>query len=290
MNGNGIENGNGNGFGYNNNTLSSLPSEKKLPPIPGVPEQPNDLSHHTTTAGKAAMALAVSPAPSTNSRIGIATPASPSGYQQPPTPPPKAGSSSVSSTAKSFSTGSFFQSLRRISLSTLAQAGVFGATSTSPPGSSASSGVNSGIIDTASSTTTTTSPHPIQVHVNTSNHSIERPSSVGSSPVSPISVSTQRKQQQQSASLVSNPLLPPSSVSSTAGSTTESITVGSRQEIEALVKQPQSLRCCMTFVNMPWTGIVTLLMNHAYSVELNAANAAAATASTATTSAPGIPT
>lgn len=236
------------------------------------------------------MALAVSPAPSTNSRIGIATPASPSGYQQPPTPPPKAGSSSVSSTAKSFSTGSFFQSLRRISLSTLAQAGVFGATSTSPPGSSASSGVNSGIIDTASSTTTTTSPHPIQVHVNTSNHSIERPSSVGSSPVSPISVSTQRKQQQQSASLVSNPLLPPSSVSSTAGSTTESITVGSRQEIEALVKQPQSLRCCMTFVNMPWTGIVTLLMNHAYSVELNAANAAAATASTATTSAPGIPT
>ena len=40
--------------------------------------------------------------------------------------------------------------------------------------------------------------------------------------------------------------------------------VGTRQEIEALVKAPQSLRCCMTFVNVPWTGIVTMLMDHAY--------------------------
>jgi len=263
-------NGNGNGNGYN----SPSSSEKKLPPIPGVPDQPNNLSHHTTTAGSSA--VIASPAPPSKPRIEIITPTSPAQQQTAaaPSAQPKVSPPAVSSGSRTFSTGSFFQSLRRISLSTLAQAGVFGVSSGGPPesGSSTGSNCNSGIINAASSpTTTTTAHHPIHVHVNASSHSLGRPSSASSPPSSPVSVSGQKKQ--LNVAQISNPL-PPSSVSSTAGSTTESISVGTRQEIEALVKQPQSLRCCMTFVNVPWTGIVTLLMNHAYSIQLNDINAA----------------
>ncbi|KAG0046615.1 hypothetical protein BGZ83_008222 [Gryganskiella cystojenkinii] len=255
-------NGNGNGKG---NGYSPSSAEKNLPPIPGGAAN-GDQIHHTIT-GSAAPQTTSSPslsAQSTKAKLEIVSHASPSSsnaQQQTPASSPKPFSS-ISSTAKSISAGSFFQSLRRISLSTLAQAGVFGTTAASESNSSngGASTTSSAIINAASSpTTTTTAHHPIHVHVNPSSHSLGGPATANSPPTSPVS--TPKKHH------TSNTNQPPSSVSSTAGSTTESISAGTRQEIEALVKQPQSLRCCMTFVNVPWTGVVTLLMNHAYSLQ-----------------------
>ncbi|KAG0307287.1 hypothetical protein BGZ98_000627 [Dissophora globulifera] len=128
--------------------------------------------------------------------------------------PEKINTDTATSNPKSFSAGSFFNSLRRISLSTLAQV-VAGSTDSTPGHGSHFLGQN---------------------HVHGSNKSTH---SVGSQSEAPSSPTGSR----------------PASIN-TAG-------VGSRQEIEALVNQPQSLRCCMTFVNVPWTGIVGLLMDHA---------------------------
>ncbi|KFH61924.1 hypothetical protein MVEG_12258 [Podila verticillata NRRL 6337] len=136
-------------------------------------------------------------------------------YQEKSTSPP-----SSSPPAKSFSTGSFFQSLRRISMATLAQAA----------GHHTSGGGGGG-------GTNATSPGEDQ--------------------------NPQASRSSQSVSSQGQP-----SDGGAPGSPSGSIQdgVGSRQEIEDLVRRPQGLRCCMTFVNVPWTSIATMLMDQAYAI------------------------
>ncbi|KAH7044305.1 hypothetical protein BKA57DRAFT_469210 [Linnemannia elongata] len=168
--------------------------------------------------------------------------------------------SSVSSTAKSFSAGSFFQSLRRISLATLAQAtgqtpeqlqqrsSYNGHSSSSANGGGYENGGSSGV-----TTPTSSAVHSLTQNLNQSTQSF---GSSASPPHSPSSFSQQRGSEKQSDGRGSS--------TSSRQEMINSNGVGTRQEIEALVKAPQSLRCCMTFVNVPWTGIVTMLMDHAY--------------------------
>ncbi|KAG0369169.1 hypothetical protein BC939DRAFT_508744 [Gamsiella multidivaricata] len=148
----------------------------------------------------------------------------------PSSPSPKQPSSPIpSSPAKSFSAGSFFQSLRRISLATLAQAAAAPDTSSTHNG-----GTSNGSLP--------------QSHGSEHHHN--------GSPVSPVA--GKRPPISTTPSYRSG-----ISQEATTGGVSSS-GVGSRQEIEALVNQPQSLRCCMTFVNVPWTGIAAMLMDYAY--------------------------
>ncbi|KAF9114381.1 hypothetical protein BGX27_011014 [Mortierella sp. AM989] len=130
----------------------------------------------------------------------------------------------------SFSARTFFNSLRRISISTLAQANIIAA----PPTNDDSDTYDQNYNDKSSR-------------------------NVGSQPdnLSPSSP-TNKYPPNSNGSNNSGSIFDGSSGISASG-------VGSRLEIEALVKQPQSLKCCMTFVNVPWTGIATLLMDYAYS-------------------------
>lgn len=136
-------------------------------------------------------------------------------YQEKSTSPPLSSSPPV----KSFSTGSFFQSLRRISMATLAQAA--------------------------------------------GNHA---PGGGGGSTIATDPGLNQNSQASRSSHSVSSQGQP--SDGGVPGSPSGSIQdgVGSRQEIEDLVRRPQGLRCCMTFVNVPWTSIATMLMDQAYAI------------------------
>ncbi|KAG0198662.1 hypothetical protein BGX33_012193 [Mortierella sp. NVP41] len=233
-------------------------TEKGLPPIPNSQSDNHLNSQRRSFAEGYNPPLRIETSPSLQSQSGFVSPTSPS-----------AGGSSVSSSAKSFSTGSFFQSLRRISLATLAQA--TGQTTQQLQQRSSYNGQSSdGTGQDGSGTSSAV--HSLTQSLNQSTQGF------GSSSSPPLSPSAQRQQQQQqqaeklgsSASVVS---LPTNNGPSNSGSSTKSSSsrqdinssgAGSRQEIEALVKQPQSLRCCMTFVNVPWTGIVSMLMDHAY--------------------------
>ncbi|KAF9540480.1 hypothetical protein EC957_004053 [Mortierella hygrophila] len=182
--------------------------------------------------------------------------------------PPIPNGASVSSTAKSFSSGSFFQSLRRISLATLAQA--TGQTpqqlqqrsSYNDHSSNSANGGGGGGYENGSGGGSgsggVTTPTSSAVHSLTQNLNQSTPSfgSSVSPPHSPSSSQQQRGSEKQSDGKGSSMSSRQEMINSNG--------VGSRQEIEALVKAPQSLRCCMTFVNVPWTGIVTMLMDHAY--------------------------
>ncbi|KAF9433044.1 hypothetical protein BGZ76_009957 [Entomortierella beljakovae] len=147
-------------------------------------------------------------------------------------------SSPTSPSHSSFSARTIFNSLRKLSLAAVTQAASFA--STSPTGSSVGENGNDG--------------HPSHNQYNNQyngkpTHSFGSDNSIPSSP-------THKR-----------PLNPASSNSSQyeGGNGIGSTGVGSRQEVEALVKNPQSLKCCMTNVNVPWTGIATLLMDYAYS-------------------------
>ncbi|KAI8606377.1 hypothetical protein EDD21DRAFT_1431 [Dissophora ornata] len=189
-------------------------SEKNLPPIPN-PNAANESDHghrHHHHRNNNNLNLNRNHPQHRLGKVKINTPSLPLPIQSAPI------SSPVSPNPKSFSAGSFFNSLRRISLATLAQA-TAGPTNTSPANS------NSSALS--------------QSHANGNNKSSHSIGSINA-PSSPSS----------------------NSLNSAMG-------VGSRQEIEALVRQPQSLRCCMTFVNVPWTRIVALLMDHAYNSNNN---------------------
>ncbi|KAG0220803.1 hypothetical protein BGX31_010514 [Mortierella sp. GBA43] len=154
-----------------------------------------------------------------------------------PLPPPSSSQQqlspkSPSSPSKSFSTGTFFQSLRRISMATLAQAASTATGTASLFESSPSSNASRSQTDIASMP----------------------PGSAGSA-------GNQRPPSTTSSGFTS---INRDGNGSTQEGGVNSAGIGTRQEVEALVKSPQSLRCCMTFVNVPWTGIATLLMDHAY--------------------------
>ncbi|KAI1295982.1 hypothetical protein EDD11_007627 [Mortierella claussenii] len=204
---------------HNGNSPRSLTKEKTLPPIPGGNGyEKNDSDshdenhhhrqqqqhHHYRQRPEKIDTSALSPTqqqPNSSAR----------------TPPPN-------SPPKSFSTGSFFQSLRRISLATLAQAAA-AAPSPSP-----------------SAMTSSSSTHSLSRSPNSMDHP---------HPTTPLSPTGRRTGHD--------------SPGNTSTSGVSASGVGTRQEVEALVKQPQSLKCCMTFVNVPWTGIASMLMDHAYS-------------------------
>lgn len=180
-------------------------------------------------------------------------------------PSPSPSGASVSSTAKSFSAGSFFQSLRRISLATLAQAtgqtpqqlqqrsSYAGHSGSANGGGGYENGAGGGSGSGGVTTPTSSAVHSLTQNLNQSTQSF---GSSASPPHSPSSSQQQRGSEKQSDSKGSS--------TSSRQEMINSNGVGTRQEIEALVKAPQSLRCCMTFVNVPWTGIVTMLMDHAY--------------------------
>lgn len=245
-------------------------SEKVLPPIPGSHQD----SHHANGIGGQRTAFAEGYG-NVNGQQHYYPPSrletSPSLHNQTagpisPTSPLSGGGGGggISSTAKSFSAGSLFQSLRRISLATLAQA--TGQTPqqlqqrSSYSGHNGSGNANGGGHENENGGVSPSSAvHSLTQNLNQSTHSF---GSTASPPHSPLS-SQQRHGSERQNELSSN--------SSNKGSSTSSRQeminssgVGTRQEIEALVKSPQSLRCCMTFVNVPWTGIVTMLMDHAY--------------------------
>ncbi|KAF8952046.1 hypothetical protein BGZ46_003692 [Entomortierella lignicola] len=143
---------------------------------------------------------------------------------------PSTSSSSTSPNQHSFSAKTIFNSLRRLSISALTQA------IASPPTSSTNNENSNDAYN--------------QNHANRSSNSLgSQPESA--SPITPI-----------------NKRAPNSNLSNKRnngeGGGISPSGVGSRHEIEALVNDPQSLKCCMTFVNVPWTGIATLLVDYAY--------------------------
>ncbi|KAF9152032.1 hypothetical protein BG015_005886 [Linnemannia schmuckeri] len=244
-------------------------SEKKLPPLPNG-QQDNHNLNGNGNGQRTSFAEGygnvngqqqqhqppsrVETSPSLHSQTGPISSTSPS------------PGGSVSSTAKSFSAGSFFQSLRRISLATLAQA--TGQTPQQLQQRSSYNGHNSNSGNTnggyengsgsGSGTPTSSAVHSLTQNLNQSTQSF---GSSASPPHSPSSSQQQRGLEKQNDLLSSNGK--GSSISSRQDMINNS-GVGTRQEVEALVKSPQSLRCCMTFVNVPWTGIATMLMDHAY--------------------------
>ncbi|KAF9584313.1 hypothetical protein BGW38_006887 [Lunasporangiospora selenospora] len=156
--------------------------------------------------------------------------------------------SSPSPPPKSFSTGSFFQSLRRISLATLAQA-VSGMGVNEEEYSHGSSHVNNQGLSAGQNDSL--SPTNAQgVNGAGSQQQLESP---------------ERHQPPHSSGSSRYGVTTGSSISSLGGQDGGLLTgAGTRYEIEALVRQPQSLRCCMTFVNVPWTSIAIQLMEHAH--------------------------
>ncbi|KAF9898350.1 hypothetical protein BX616_004143 [Lobosporangium transversale] len=191
-------------FSTHNPKLST--TEKSLPPIPGSGGHYSNSSTNMKENGYSNNQPEVE-----NPNVSPSSPTQANSAKSIPVPP------NTSSSSKSFSAGSFFQSLRRLSMATLAQAVAHA------PTSPTSTNINP--LNTAGN-----NPHP--------NSSIPS-SQVGKRHSIP-------------------------SYDNRNGSGISTSGVGSRQEIEALVKQPPSLRCCMTFVNVPWTGIASLLMDHAY--------------------------
>ncbi|KAF9411814.1 hypothetical protein BGZ94_001227 [Podila epigama] len=179
-------------------------TEKSLPPIPtSTSANRNGHDTHSQASEKTLPAQAPAPgSPSFLSSLSHAPPLSPS-----------------SSSPKSFTSGSFFQSLRRISMATLAQAA----------GQHASSGGGQATL-----------VHALNQNpkASSSNQTIASNGGTSSDIQAPNS---------SSSSMVQDG-------------------VGSRQEIEDLVRRPLGLRCCMTFVNVPWTSIATMLMDQAYTL------------------------
>ncbi|KAF9138256.1 hypothetical protein BGX30_009338 [Mortierella sp. GBA39] len=245
-------------------------SEKGLPPIPNGQHD----SHHRDSNGQRtsfAEGYGNVNGQQQQHRPSSRIETSPSSHNQNAGPisntSPSPTGASVSSTAKSFSSGSFFQSLRRISLATLAQAtgqtpqqlqqrssyNDHSSSSANGGGGRYENGTGGGSGNGGVTTPTSSAVHSLTQNLNQSTQSFG--SSV-SPPHSPSSSQQQRGSEKQSDGRGSS-MSSRQEMINTNG-------VGTRQEIEALVKAPQSLRCCMTFVNVPWTGIVTMLMDHAY--------------------------
>ncbi|KAG0255813.1 hypothetical protein DFQ27_006058 [Actinomortierella ambigua] len=176
--------------------------------------------------------------------------------------PPSSGNGDVStikappsklSPTRSFSTGSFFNSLRKLSLATLAHATGSNQNhyrSPSPPPSPPPAPLPPHSLDTASSSSASASSSPYQ-SPSPSNGPGSRPR-LHSFPQGPRGAMDEYEDEDTDTQ---------------SGSIRSGISAhgtGSRQEIEALVRDPKSLKCCMTFVNVPWTAIATTLMDFAY--------------------------
>ncbi|KAG0346216.1 hypothetical protein BG004_002163 [Podila humilis] len=202
---------------YQQHPPSSAPQQSrfKTPASPSSPTSPNSGASFSVREKKT-----LPPIPSLSSSFtngGVHVPGYHNNYKEQASP-----QSVSSSPPKSFSTSSFFQSLRRISMATLAQAAGHHA-----PGNGAGPNVAPTLVQSQNS------------QANRSNQSISSQGGGSDSQQPP----------------------PPSSPSESMADGT-----GSRQEIEDLVRRPQGLRCCMTFVNVPWTSIATMLMDQAYTI------------------------
>ncbi|KAF9923672.1 hypothetical protein FBU30_006260 [Linnemannia zychae] len=237
-------------------------AEKALPPIPN--NQQN--THHPNDNGqKTAFEKGYVNVNYSLDQSGQISPSSPVGE--------------APSSPRSFSAGSFFQSLRRISMATLAQA-----TSHSPQQlqqhkqqlqhRSSYTGHTDGVgYGGGNESPTSSAVQSLTQNLNQSTPSVQ---SSSSPPLSShrqhegtngsLYHNQQQQQQQQQQQLPANSISnrTSSSYSSSSRQEIDRGGVGTRQEIEALVKSPASLRCCMTFVNVPWMGIITMLMDHAY--------------------------
>ncbi|KAG0235573.1 hypothetical protein BGW42_005012 [Actinomortierella wolfii] len=173
----------------------------------------------------------------------------------PPSPPPKL------SPTRSFSTGSFFNSLRRLSLATFAHATgnqqhhSNNQMSSSPPLSPHAPASLSIAATAAGLNGSRPRLHSFpQQQIYTGGHEGTR-TGMGSGDHYYNHYPPNHEYSNQDSDDT-----PASSIRSGISSQG----TGSRQEIEALVRDPKSLKCCMTFVNVPWTAIATTLMDFAY--------------------------
>ncbi|KAF9969292.1 hypothetical protein BGZ73_008399 [Actinomortierella ambigua] len=247
--------------------------EKALPPNPSDNHPPPRTSHENQGRRRWSNGHHYTPAHATTVRQHSHRqhpPVAPSSaFFSPPGHHPTPGQSDVStvkaqsppkpSPTRSFSTGSFFNSLRKLSLATFAHAtgNHNHHQSPSPPSSPPLPSVAAAAAAASDSTPWST---PNQER----SSPYQTPPSNGHGSRQRLHSFPQGQHHHQRGTMDEYNDDDTDTPASSFRSGISSQGTGSRQEIEALVRDPKSLKCCMTFVNVPWTAIATTLMDFAY--------------------------